>query len=113
MTRKRLIILGIVAAAGCCLLAVIVGVTPNYELPACKKSVFAWSVEPNSVSLGSIIIGLVQVEGPRAFSVANDIEMDLAAPLQGEALQAVDGGLYYLVVENVSGPWHIWWQCQD
>lgn len=88
-------------------------VTPNYELPACKKSVFNWSVEPNASGLGSIIIGLVGVDGPQYFSIANDIGMDLTAPLQGEALQVVSGGLYYLVVENVSGPWHIWWECQD
>jgi len=88
-------------------------ITPNYELTACKKSVFAWSVEPNSSGLGSIIVGLVQVDGPKHFSIANDLEMDLAATLEGEALQAVDSGLYYLVVENVSGPWHIWWECRD
>lgn len=86
-------------------------VTDNYELPACQKSVFAWSTEPNDSGTASLILGLC---GNECITLVNEFDMDLTAPLEGEALQALGGGIYYLVSENTSGqPWSVRWECRD
>jgi hypothetical protein len=89
-------------------------VTDNYELPACSKSVFAWSVEPNDSGTASLIVYLCKVGETRCPSLVNEFDMDLTAPLKGEALQKLSGGIYFLATDNTSGrPWTIRWECQD
>jgi hypothetical protein len=86
-------------------------VTENYELPACQKSIFAWSVEPGDTGTASLILRLC---GNECTTLVNEFQMDLTAPMEGEALQALDGGIYYLVSENTSGrPWSVHWECRD
>jgi hypothetical protein len=86
-------------------------VTENYELPSCQKSVFAWSVEPDDSGMASLILKLC---GDDCTTIVNEFQMDLAAPMQGDALQALGGGIYYLVSENTSGrPWSVRWECRD
>lgn len=88
-------------------------VTHNYELPACQKSVFLWSVEPNSGGTASLILYLYKVGEERSITLANEFAMDVTEPLAGEALQQLSGGYYYLTIENLSGPWAIRWECRD
>jgi len=85
-------------------------VTDNYELPACQKSVFVWSTEPDDSGFASLILKLC---GDDCTSIVNDFQTDLAAPMEGEALQALAGGTYYLVAENTSGAWSVRWECRD
>ncbi len=86
-------------------------VTANYELPACQKSVFHWQVEPGSIGVASLILDLC---GAECQNIANEMKMDLTGPLEGQSLQAVKAGVYYLVTQNTSGqPWHITWECRD
>jgi hypothetical protein len=88
-------------------------VTANYELPACQKSVFIWSVGPGSGGAASLIVHLCKVGADRCVSLVNEFKMDLTGPLEGEVLQDLTGGLYYLTTENLSGPWNIRWECRD
>jgi hypothetical protein len=86
-------------------------VTDNYELPACQKSVFAWGAEPNDYGTASLISKSC---GNDCTSVVNEAQFDLTATLEGEALQALRGGIYYLVSENTGGgPWSVRWECRD
>jgi len=86
-------------------------VTDNYELPSCQKSVFAWSAEPDDSGMASLILKLC---GDDCTTIVNEFQMDLTAPMEGEALQALGGGIYYLVSENTSGrPWSVRWECRD
>jgi hypothetical protein len=85
-------------------------VTDNYELPACQKSVFVWSAGRNDIGTASLILWLC---GEECTVLVNEFQMDLIAPMEGEALQALRGGIYYLVSENSSGPWSVRWECRD
>ena len=85
-------------------------VTDNYEFPACQKSVFVWSTEPNDYGTASLALRFC---GDECTLLVNEVQMDLAAPMEGEALQALRGGIYYLVSENTSGPWSVRWECRD
>ena len=86
-------------------------VTDNYELPPCQKSVFVWSAEPDDSGTASLILKLC---GNDCTTVVNEAQFDLTARLEGEALQALGGGIYYLVSENTSGrPWSLRWECRD
>ena len=88
-------------------------VTDNYELPACSKSVFAWSAEPGDSGTASLIVHLCKVGEDRCPSLVNEFGMDLAEPLKGETLEALSGGIYFLAIDNTSGPWSIHWECRD
>ncbi|MCX6082042.1 MAG: hypothetical protein NTW32_21145 [Chloroflexi bacterium] len=86
-------------------------VTANYELQACQKSVFHWQVEPGTGGTAALILGLC---GAECQTIANEMKMDMTGPLEGQSLQAVNAGIYYLVTENASGrPWHVTWECKD
>jgi len=89
-------------------------VTDNYELPACSKSVFVWSAEPGDSGTASLIVHLCKVGEDRCPSLVNEFGMDLTEPLEGEALEALSGGIYFLAIDNTSGkPWSIRWECRD
>ena len=86
-------------------------VTDNYELPACQKSVFVWSAEPDDWGNAALALSLC---GDECTLLVNEFQTDLAAPMEREALQALRGGVYYLVVANSSGrPWSVRWECRD
>ena len=87
-------------------------VTGNYVLPACDKSVFAWWVEPNEYDTAAIIIDLCKV-GSDCGGLVNALEMDTKDVLEGEALQPLSGGTYYLATGNLTGPWAVLWECLD
>jgi hypothetical protein len=89
------------------------GVTDNYELPACQKSVFSWQVEPDEDGTASLILHLHKVGDDRYDSMVNELEFDTTGPLEGEALQALSGGTYYLSTDNVNGTWSVRWECRD
>jgi len=89
-------------------------VTGNYELPACNKSVFAWEVSHTESGTASMMAYLVKVGSDEAWNLVNEFAMDRTQPLEGEALQKLSGGEYYLYVFNTGNrPWSIHWQCQD
>ena len=88
-------------------------VSANYALPACQKSVFSWSVAPNSSSIASLIVHLYKAGDTGSASLVNALKTDQSSPLYDKALQQIPDGLYYVTVENMSGPWQIWWECQD
>jgi hypothetical protein len=88
-------------------------VTENYELPACEKSVFVWSTSPDESGTASLIVHLHRVKDAQYAGLVNELEFDLTESLMGEALQALTGGVYYLTVENTSGPWTVRWECRD
>jgi len=89
------------------------GVTQNYQLPACQKSVFAWNVQPNATGAASLIVDLHQDGESGSVNLVNQFAMDQIGPLTGEAVQPLPGGLYYLSIKNHSGPWEIRWECRD
>ncbi len=88
-------------------------VSANYELPACQKSIFNWSVEPNQSGSASLIVHLYKVGEDQYVGLVNEFKMDQSGPLDGKALQKLSGGVYYITTENLSGPWKIRWECQD
>jgi hypothetical protein len=86
-------------------------VTDNYTLPACQKSVFAWTAAPDSSGSAALIVHFC---GRDCESIVNEFKTDVAAPISGEALQAVDGGDFYLVLMNTGGrDWTVKWECRD
>jgi hypothetical protein len=86
-------------------------VTDNYELPACRKSVFVWSAQPDDSGAASLILRLC---GSECTTLVNEFQMDSNDLLAGEALQPLDGGLYYFVSENSNlRPWSVRWECRD
>ncbi len=92
-------------------------VTGNYTLPACRKSIFNWSVEPNPYGSASLIVHLCSVEEIETRgcppAIVNEFQSDLTGPLVGEALERVDGGDYFLIIRNTDEDWHVWWECRD
>ncbi len=92
-------------------------VTENFTLPACRKSIFNWSVEPNSYGSAALIVHVCNVEEVKTRgcppSIVNEFESDLTGPLEGEALERIDGGDYFLVTGNTDEEWHVWWECRD
>ncbi len=88
-------------------------VTDNYELPACKKSVFVWSVEPDDSGSAVLSVNLFKTDKERPNRLINEHRSDSATILEGRALNRLSDGLYWLAVEHASGPWTIRWECQD
>jgi hypothetical protein len=86
-------------------------VTANYTLPACRKSIFEWSAAPSSSGTGALILKLC---GNRCVTIVNEFKMDLSQDMTGQSLEAVDGGIYYLVSENTGErSWTVNWTCGD
>jgi hypothetical protein len=87
-------------------------VTGNYELHQCQKSVFQWSTEPDDTGMASLIMYLCGADD--CVTLVNEFDMDLSTSMTGEALQALSGGSYFLVIENTGGrPWRVHWECRD
>jgi hypothetical protein len=89
-------------------------VTENYELPACRKSVFVWSVEPGSYGIAALAADLCAVGEDDCESLVSEAETGMTTPLEGESLASLSGGVYFLSIANTSGrPWSIRWECRD
>jgi len=89
-------------------------VTGNYQLPACNKSVFVWRVGPTKSGSASMIAYLVKAGADQTWNLVNEFAMDKTQPMEGEAVQKLASGLYYLYVSNTGNqPWSIQWQCRD
>ena len=89
-------------------------VTDNYELPACNKSVFVWSTEPGVSGTASLIVYLCKAGEGSCTNLVNEFGMELTEPLEGEALNPLSGGNYFLATQNTSGnPWSIRLECRD
>ena len=88
-------------------------VTDNYDLPECDKSVFVWSVMPSQYGSAALIVHLYKIGADSAVTLVNALEMDVNEALTGEALQALKGGVYFMAVENATGPWTLKWECRD
>lgn len=89
-------------------------VTENYELPACNKSVFVWSTEPGSYGIAALDADICTVGDDECRSIVGEADTSLTAPLEGEALESLSGGVYFLAISNTSGrPWSIRWECRD
>jgi len=86
-------------------------VTGNYSLPACNKSIFNWSVEPSNYGTTSLILALCNMK--ECETIVNEMKMDMTSAMTGQALQAVQGGDYFLVSENTQQPWSVNWECKD
>jgi hypothetical protein len=86
-------------------------VSDNYELPKCNKSIFNWSVEPNSNGTASLILYLCSLT--ECNTLVNEIKMDLSSALTGQALQPLSGGVYFIGSENTQQPWSVTWECKD
>lgn len=88
-------------------------VTQNVSLPNCAKSVFHWSVVPNSGGTAALILTLHEAQAGLSVNLANELEFNNTAPLEGQAVQSVPAGAYFLVLDNATGPWSVKWECQD
>lgn len=86
-------------------------VTDNYTLTACNKSIFNWSVEPNSSGVASLILTLCSLE--ECSTIVNEFKQDMTSALTGQALQGLKGGDYFLYSENTQQPWSVTWECKD
>jgi hypothetical protein len=86
--------------------------TDNYTLSACNKSIFNWSVDPNSSGSASLILALCDLK-KNCETIVNEFKMDMTSPLTGQALQSVKAGDYFLVSENTSQSWNVTWECKD
>jgi len=87
-------------------------VSPNFHLPDCEKSIFVWEAQPGDGDYASLIARLVQTNIPelRGGTIVNEMEK---GDITGEALRQVIEGDYFLIAENISGPWHVRWECRD
>ena len=86
-------------------------VTENYELPACQKSVFVWSAELADSGVGGLFLRLC---GNGCTVLVSEFPIDSTVPMEGEALQPVDQGIYYLVSKGSFGRhWSVRWECRD
>lgn len=92
-------------------------ITDPYELPACSKSVFVWSVEPESDdSLFNTFDLALCDENAECVSIVDvDVwEVDSPTTTKGETLQPLHGGVYLFVSTNASGQsWSVRWECRD
>jgi hypothetical protein len=88
-------------------------VTDNYQLRACSKSVFAWSIEPNASGAASAIVELYKAGLDQPVVVANEFQMDATQPVTGQSVRSVSAGPHYLFVYNTANRWRVTWECQD
>lgn len=90
-------------------------VSANYELPACKNSAFTWTVNPDEDENTVLGVYLVKAgQEAKAVELIDEYSVDQTAPRQGEALQEITGGIYYLcVVGSNNQPWTVRWECRD
>lgn len=87
-------------------------VTPSFDLPACNQLALLWSVEPDSSGRASIIVRMYIVGRAWPDVRVNETATDAAEPLSGIALFSVESAEYFVVVDRVSGPWTIHWECR-
>jgi hypothetical protein len=87
-------------------------VTPNFELATCNQMALLWSVEPDGSGRASMIVRMYIVGRSWPDVRVNETDTDVDEPLGNLALFSVEGGEYFLVVDKVSGPWTIRWECR-
>jgi len=87
-------------------------VTPDFELSACNQLALLWSVEPDSGGRASIIVKMYIVGRDWPDVRVNEAATGLDEPLSDLALFSVEASEYFLVVDKVSGPWTIRWECR-
>lgn len=90
----------------------VLGVTGNYSLPACEKSVLVWTLSPNDRGLASLMMDLHKVGQLDSVNLVSEFEVDATTLIEGETLQALSGGVYYLSTTNLNGTWSVHWECQ-
>jgi hypothetical protein len=88
-------------------------VTANLSPPGCTNSALVWSVEPDASGMASVIVDLHEAQAHTSTRLVNTAEMGRTETLKGEALAPVAAGVYFLVVDNDSGPWSVRWECRD
>jgi hypothetical protein len=86
-------------------------VTDNYTLSACQKSIFSWSVEPDSNKYASLMIDLCDQN--ECNNLVMGFQQDTTSQLTGDAVQSVKAGDYFLVSTNSNQPWTVKWECKD
>jgi hypothetical protein len=88
-------------------------VTYNYDLPACTKSVFLWTIEPDAEGVASLTVNLHRVGEDQYTNLVSESRSDVTEPIRGESLQPLSAGIYFLSVEDVNGSWTLRWNCRD
>jgi len=87
-------------------------VSDNFELDKCGWATFLWSVEPDD-GLAQFTVRLHKVGFDSSHRLINEMEFDVPRTLTGEVLNAVASGVYFLTVEEPTGPWSVRYECRD
>lgn len=88
-------------------------VSGNFALPKCAKSVFRWTVEPDSSGHAVLVGYLYSVDRQHGSGFIKGVDLDATTLFSGEALEPLSGNIYFIVIERNSGPWTITWECRD
>jgi len=88
-------------------------VTKNYSLPQCEQSAFIWTIDPDDEGVVSLVADLHMVGEEPSENLVNNAEARVEEMVKGEALHALDAGVYFITVEQVRGAWTLRWKCQD
>jgi hypothetical protein len=86
-------------------------VSDSYELPACNKSVFSWSVEPDRS--GYAFLSLYLCDQTECNSLVSEYQSDMTGPLTGQVVQRVDKGTYFIFSDGTQQSWSVTWECKD
>ena len=78
---------------------------------SCDKSIFNWSVTPDSNGRASIDLYLCSMT--ECNSLVWDSASDLTSPLTGQALLKVNDGMYFIASDNPGQNWSVTWECKD
>ena len=88
-------------------------VTKNYGLPACAKSVFVWSIDPDDDGVASLVARLYRVGEEQYETLVDESRAAVVETIKGETSQSLSEGVYFIAVESVTGAWTLRWKCQD
>ena len=79
-------------------------ITDNYDWGFCDKAVFTWT----AAGRDNFIVHLYKIGADRMVGLVNEI-----GPGEGQALQPLAGGTYYLEISGPAEGWTINGDCLD
>jgi len=90
-------------------------VTNQYELPACRKAVFVWTVDPAADGTATLSFRLHNTATDEDKVVVDEFRTDptQTSPLRGMELYPLMGGPYYFVAASTEEAWQVRIECYD
>jgi hypothetical protein len=79
-------------------------VSDNYEWQFCQKAVFSWQ----ATARDNLIVHLNKTDADQSRMLINEI-----GPTEGQVLQPLSGGVYFLSIRGPAAGWTITAECKD